>query len=87
MVRNCLDDSFFSLDRQRDRTCMAPQASKKCGLLPPDHQQIGCCACNRLNSEQVLGTFSVLKISSLAPEVSAQRESRFLTPVLFFETP
>ena len=25
---------------------MAPQASKKCGLLPPDHQQIGCCASN-----------------------------------------
>ena len=25
---------------------MAPQASKKCGLLPPDHQQIGYCTSN-----------------------------------------
>ncbi len=35
---------------------MAPQASKKCGLLPPDHQQIGCCASNGINSETVPDT-------------------------------
>ena len=32
---------------------MAPQASKKCGFLPPDHQQIGCFASNGIDSEQV----------------------------------
>jgi hypothetical protein len=37
---------------------MAPQASKKCGLLPPDHQQIGCCARNGINSEPVPGSIS-----------------------------
>ena len=31
---------------------MAPQASKKCGL-PPDHQQIGCCTSNGIDSEQI----------------------------------
>ena len=61
---------------------MAPQASTKCGLLPPDHQQIGCYTSNSLNSEQVLGTFSVLTISLLSPQTSAQREKRFLTPFL-----
>ena len=39
---------------------MGPQASKKCGLLPPDHQRIASCTSNGLNSEQVPGTFSVL---------------------------
>jgi hypothetical protein len=59
---------------------MAPQASKKCGLLSPDHQQIGCCASNSLNSEQVPGTLSVLTISPLSPQASAQSENRLLTP-------
>ena len=59
---------------------MAPQASEKCGLLPPDHQQIGCCTSNGINSEQVPGTFSVLTISSLSPQTSAQSEKKLLTP-------
>ena len=50
---------------------MAPQASKKCGLRPPDHQQIGCCAGNGLYLEQVPGTFPKLTISSLSPQASA----------------
>jgi hypothetical protein len=39
---------------------MAPQASKKCGLLPPDHRHIGInsCTSNSIDSEQVPGTFS-----------------------------
>jgi hypothetical protein len=41
---------------------MAPQASEKCGLLSPDHQQIGYCASNGIDSEQVSGTFSELSI-------------------------
>jgi len=32
---------------------MAPQASKKCGLLLPDHHCIGCCTSNSIDSEQV----------------------------------
>lgn len=44
---------------------MAPQASKKCHLLLPDHQQIGCWTSNSINSEQAPGTFLVLTISSL----------------------
>ena len=32
---------------------MAPQASKKCGLLPTDHQCIGSYTSNGINSEQV----------------------------------
>jgi hypothetical protein len=36
---------------------MAPQASEKRGLLPPDHQQIGCCTSNSLDSEQVFDAF------------------------------
>ena len=61
---------------------MVPQASEKCGLLLPDHQQIGCCASNSLNSEQVPDTFSALTISSRSPQASAQSEKRFLTPFL-----
>jgi hypothetical protein len=64
---------------------MVPQASKKCGLLPPDHQQIGCSTSNGIYSEQVPGTFSVLTISSLAPQVSAQSEKKFLTPFSCFQ--
>lgn len=58
---------------------MAPQASKKCGLLPPDYHRIGCCTSNGINSEQVPGTFSALTISSLSPQASAQSEKWFLT--------
>ncbi len=54
---------------------MAPQASKKCGLLPPDHPRIGCCPSNSLNSEEVPGPFSVLTISSLSVQASAQSEN------------
>jgi hypothetical protein len=39
---------------------MAPQASKKCGLLPPDHQQIGSWSSNGIDSEQ--GSRKVLLI-------------------------
>jgi hypothetical protein len=60
---------------------MAPQASKKCGLLPPDHQQIGYHAINGIDSEQVPGSFSALTISSLSPQISAQSETGFLTPL------
>ncbi len=59
---------------------MVPQASEKCGLLPPDHQQIGCCTSNSLYSEQVPGTFPLLTISSRFSQASAQSEERFLTP-------
>ncbi len=62
------------------------QASEKCGLLAPDHQQIGCCTSNRLNSEQVAGTFFALTISSLALQLSAQSKKRFLTPFLSPDT-
>ena len=34
---------------------MAPQASKKCGLLPPDYKRIGSCMCNGTDSDKVLG--------------------------------
>ena len=33
---------------------VAPQASKKCGLLPPDHQRIASGTSNAINAEQVL---------------------------------
>jgi hypothetical protein len=58
---------------------MAPQASKKCGLLPPDHQRIGSCRSNGLNSCQIPGTFSALTISSISPQPAVQHEKRFLT--------
>ena len=54
---------------------MAPQASKKCGLLPPNHLQISWYTSNGINSEQVSGTFSMLTMSTLAPQVSAQGEN------------
>jgi hypothetical protein len=60
---------------------MAPQASKKCGVHPPDHHRIGYCTSNSLNSEQVTRNFSILTIPSLSPQASAQREERF--PTLF----
>jgi hypothetical protein len=58
---------------------MAPQASEKCGLLTLDHQQIGCCTSNGINSEQVPGTFLVLTTSLPSPPTSAQSEKRLLT--------
>ena len=42
---------------------MAPQASKKCGFLPPDHQQIGSWTSNGINSEQVPTTIFMLPLS------------------------
>ena len=39
---------------------MAPQASKKCGLQPPDHHRLGCCTSNSIDSEQIPGIVSVL---------------------------
>jgi len=42
-----------------------------------DHQQIGCWTSNSIDSEQVSGTFSLLTISSLARQASAQSEKRF----------
>lgn len=50
---------------------MAPQASKKFGLLSPDHKQIGCCESNGIDSEQVPCTFSVLTVSSLSRQASS----------------
>lgn len=38
---------------------MAPQASKKCGLPPPDHRPIDSCTNNSINSKKVPGTFFV----------------------------
>lgn len=60
---------------------MAPQASKQGGLLPPHHHRITSCTSNVINSEQVPGSFSVLTISSLSSQASAQSEKRFLTPI------
>ena len=59
---------------------MAPQASKKCGPLLPDHHHIGPRTSNGIDSEQVPGIFSILTISSLSPQTSAQSEKRFLRP-------
>jgi hypothetical protein len=43
---------------------MAPQASKKYGLLTPDHHRIGSCTSNGLNSEQVSGTIFMLQLTN-----------------------
>ena len=58
---------------------MAPQASKKCALLPPDHPRIGSCTSNGIDSEQMPGTFSAPTIYSLARQASAQSEKKLLT--------
>lgn len=52
-------------------------ATKKRGLLPPDHQGICSCTSNGIDLEQVSGTWSVLTMS-FSPLVSAQSEKRFL---------
>lgn len=57
---------------------MAPQAFKKWGLLLPDHQQIGCCASNGINSGEIPGSVSVLSISLLCWQASKENEKRFL---------
>ena len=46
----------------------------------PDHQQIGSCTSNNINSEQVPGTVSLLTISSISPQKLAQSKKWFLTP-------
>ena len=46
----------------------------------PDHHHIGYGTSNSLNLGLVPGIFSVLTISSVSPQTSAQREKRFLTP-------
>jgi hypothetical protein len=46
---------------------MAPQASKKCGLLLPDHQQIGCSESNSLYSEQIPAHASVIVLLRTIP--------------------
>ncbi len=38
---------------------MAPQASEKCGLLPPDHKRIAYCTSRSINSEKVRGRDSL----------------------------
>ena len=48
---------------------------------PPDHHRIHSCTSTGIDSEQVPGAFSVLTISSLSPQASAQSEKRFLTPI------
>ena len=53
----------------------APQASKKCGLLPSDHR-IGSSTSNGIDSEQVPGTCSVLTRPPRSPQGSAQRKKR-----------
>ena len=57
---------------------MAPQASWKYGLPPSDHHHIGSCTSNGIDLEQVPGICSVLTISYLPAQVSAQSENRFL---------
>jgi hypothetical protein len=51
------------------------------------HHRLASCSSNGLNSEQVPGPFSVLTISSLSRQASAQSEKRFLTPFLFPKQP
>ena len=63
---------------------MVPQASKKYRLVPPDYNRIGSYMSNGINSEKVSGTFSVLTMSSLSPQASAQSEKRFLRALSCF---
>ena len=65
---------------------MAPQASKKCGLLSPDHHRFGSCTSNGIDSEQVTGTFSVLTISLLSLRTSAQCEKKAPDTFLISQT-
>ena len=54
---------------------MVPQASEKCGLLPPDHQQIGCSASNGINSGQAHDTFSTSQAVSEAQVARTNKSS------------
>jgi hypothetical protein len=65
---------------------MAPQASKKCGFLPPHHQQLGCCMNDGVDSEQVPGTFLVLTSSSVAPQASARSEKMLVVSFSNFDS-
>jgi hypothetical protein len=62
---------------------MAPQDSKKGGSHPHDHHHISSRTNTGIDSEQILGTTSVLTISSLAPQTSARVENRFLSGLKF----
>lgn len=53
---------------------MAPQALEKCGPLPPDHQQIGCCTSNGLRSETVPGFFPTHDFIASFTGISTKRE-------------
>ena len=53
----------------------------------PDHQRIGSCTSNGIDSEKVPGSFSMLTISSLSPQASARSGKRFLTPFSYPELP
>jgi len=66
---------------------MVPQASEKCCLLPPEHQQIGCCTSNSLNSEQVPGTFIILMTPSLPLQTSYRAKKTLVTPFSCFQVP
>ena len=61
---------------------MAPQASKKCGLLPPDRQRIGSSTSNSIDSGKVPDTVFLLTISSISLQKLAQSKKWFLTPFL-----
>jgi len=55
---------------------MAPQASKKCGPLLPDHEQIGCCASNGINMKRYLDTLLPYReLPRMTPQV------RMKTPI------
>lgn len=43
---------------------MALQASKKCGLLSPDHHHIGYCTSNGIDSEQIPGTIFMFQLTN-----------------------
>ena len=66
---------------------MVPQASEKCGLQSPDHQQIGCCTSNGIKSEKVPGTISKLMIPSLFTQRSYPAEKALVTPFSCFHIP
>lgn len=45
--------------------------------------RLGSSTSNGIDSEQVPGTFSVIRISSISTTASSRSEGRFLTPFLF----
>jgi hypothetical protein len=64
---------------------MVPKASKKCGRLPPDHQQIGCCA-SIIKSGQLPGTFSHSRSHRLLQGISTKREQGYSPGSRSYET-